>query len=181
MNTPDYHVKLEFDAGDKLMTSGASVIGPLLRKLSPSDDEAFRTQSTANHHFSREREGHGLQGQRGRSGAEAGNAEHGGCGSESGDNLEGEASIQANGKKEASILQAGRHRLAQEARRPCPGGAWVLQPSDEGDAPQRGIHPEVDQGRGRALGHGRFFAEEGHAFGGTKVSVKLAGTRSSSW
>ena len=48
MNTPDYHVKLEFDAGDKLMTSGASVIGPLLRKLSPSDDEAFRTQSTAN-------------------------------------------------------------------------------------------------------------------------------------
>ena len=49
MSTPDYHVKLEFDAGDKLMTSGASVIGPLFRKLSPSDDdEALRTQSTAN-------------------------------------------------------------------------------------------------------------------------------------
>ena len=47
VNTPDYHVKLEFDAGEKLMTAGASVIGPLIRYLSPSDDEVFRTQSTA--------------------------------------------------------------------------------------------------------------------------------------
>ena len=56
----------------------------------------------ANHHFSREREGHGLQGQRGRSGAEAGNAEHGGRGSENGDNLESEGETEATGVGEGS-------------------------------------------------------------------------------
>ena len=48
VNTPDYRLKLEFDASEKLTIAGASVIGPLFRYLSPSDEETFRTQSTAN-------------------------------------------------------------------------------------------------------------------------------------